>query len=149
MPKFRLQPVLKLRQHREEQRKRELAEALAVERRLKDDALRLAQLRQAQAEQSRRRQKEGLLDIRAIIEVRTFIGLLDRRIHEQLCRVAGAEHESALRRAVLVRAMKDRKALDVLRQRAMLAQRLEEARRETAELDEVGGRRFAAAGADL
>jgi len=131
-----------LRQHREDLRKRELAEALAVETRLKQEALRLARLRQHQADEFRTRQQAGPLDMRAIIDCRAFIGLLDRRILEGLQDVAKAEHATAGHRQNLVQAMKDRKAIEVLQQRAMNREQLAQARRETAELDDISTRRF-------
>jgi flagellar export protein FliJ len=147
MAKFRLQPVLKLRKHREEARKRELAVALGEENRRKELALRLARLRQEQLQEVRRAQQAGTLDIRSLIELKAYVGLLDRRIVEQLGLVAEAERETAARREVLVAAMKDRKALEVLERRHVERLRGEEARRETAELDEVGARMHSPAAA--
>ena len=140
MAKFRLAPVLKLRLHREELRKRELAVALADENRLKEVVLRLARLRQDQADEFRRQQQAGQLDVRAIIERKTFIGLLERRIREQLVVVARAEQQTQQRRQELLAAMKDRKALDVLHERHNERVRQAEARQETMALDEIGGR---------
>jgi flagellar FliJ protein len=138
--KFRFQSVLKLRRHREDRRKRDLAGALAVENRRKQAALHYARMRQDHAGNLRRRQQRGSLDVAALIEHKAYIGLLDREIGRQLQSVAAAERETARRRDVLVDAMKDRKALEVLRQRALEARRADEARRETAELDEVAAR---------
>lgn len=137
MKPFRLQPILKLRQYAEDLRKRELAKALAEEQRRKDVVLRLADSRQQQAEKLRDRHLETDIDVRGLIEHRQYIGLLEREIHLHLRGVATAEHETRLRRAATVEAMRDRKALDVLRER-FEARGLRQAERvETAEMDEV------------
>jgi flagellar export protein FliJ len=141
MATFRLAPVLKLRKHREEDRKRDLAAALTVENREKETALRYAELRQSQTVQLRRSQQTGgEMDIRTLIEHRSYIGLLDRELSGQLRRVAQAEHETGRRRGRLAEAMVARKALDVLRDKAAAAERAETEKAEATELDEVAVR---------
>lgn len=150
MATFRFKTVLKLRKYREDQRKHELAAALAVEQQRKDDALRFARLRQEQTERVRNRlRSEGEINVRSIIEDRSYVGLLDREIRDQLICVARAEHETSRRRTRLAEATVRRKALEVLQDRALVARQADENRRETAELDEVGLRICAAGrGAD-
>lgn len=137
MTRFRLEPVLKLRRHREEARKRELAEAVAAENERKDAALRYAQMRQEQTQAMRRQGGSGQLDMRSLIDYRVYLGRLDREIRDQLRSVAVAEKKTAERREHLTRAMVDRKAIDKLARRHAERQRLEQDRRETAELDEM------------
>jgi flagellar export protein FliJ len=137
MAKFRLAPVLTLRKHREDDRKRELAEALAEESREKQSALRFAEMRQDQATLLRQRQAAGEIDVRTLIEDRTYLGQLDREIQRQLRVVARCELETNRRRAVLVEARRDRRAMEVLQEKFLAARRAVEVRRETAELDEV------------
>jgi flagellar export protein FliJ len=137
--RFRLEPVLKLRQHREDTRKRDLAVALNGENQEKETALRYVRLRQDQIHQMRVRQEDddGPLDIRALIEHRAHIGLLDREIQGQLRAVAVAERETADRRRSVSEAMVDRKALEVIRDKALTAAQEDLTRREAAELDEA------------
>jgi len=137
MAKFRLAPVLTLRKHREDDRKRELAEALAEESREKQSALRFAEMRQNQATLLRQRQAAGEIDVRTLIEDRAYLGQLDREIQRQLRVVARCELETNRRRAVLVEARRDRRAMEVLQEKFLAARRAVEVRRETAELDEV------------
>jgi len=137
MAKFRLAPVLTLRKHREDDRKRELAEALAEESREKQSALRFAEMRQNQATLLRQRQAAGEIDIRTLIEDRAYLGQLDREIQRQLRVVARCELETNRRRAVLVEARRDRRAMEVLQEKFLAARRAMEVRRETVELDEV------------
>lgn len=151
MATFRLASVLKLRRHHEDRRQRDLAAALAVENEQKDTAMRYARMRQEQAERVRRWQRvAGELDVRALIDHRAYVGLLDREIQEKLRCVARAEHETVGRRAKLVEAMVDRKALEVLQERAADDERTRRDRAETAEIDEVALRvhAVATAGAD-
>lgn len=137
MAKFRLAPVLTLRKHREDDRKRELAEALAEESREKHSALRFAEMRQDQTTLLRQRQAAGEIDVRTVIEDRAYLGQLDREIQRQLRVVARCELETNRRRAVLVEARRDRRAMEVLQEKFLAAGRALEVRRETAELDEV------------
>lgn len=137
MAKFRLAPVLTLRKHREDDRKCELAAALAVENREKQSALRFAELRREQAGRLKESQAASQIDVRTLIEHRAYIGLLDREIQGQLRVVAKCELETNRRRTVLVEARRDRKALEVLKEKVVAAERAAEARRETVELDEV------------
>ena len=147
MARFRLEPVLKLRQHREDARKRDLAVALNDENQEKETALRYVRLRQDQIHQMRARQvtDDGPLDIRALIEHRAHIGLLDREIQGQLRTVAVAERETTGRRRKVSEAMVDRKALEVLRDKALTAEQANLMRQEAAELDEVSLRIHATA----
>lgn len=147
MARFRLEPVLKLRQHREDARKRDLAVALNAESREKEAAMRYVRLRQDQVRQMRLRQDadDGPLDIRALIEHRAHIGLLDREIQGQLRAVAVAERETSDRRRNVSEAMVDRKALEVLRDKVLSANQATLARQEAAELDEVSLRIHASA----
>ena len=148
MAKFRLEPVLKLRRHREEDRKRDLARALAVENRFKDAALHIADLRGQHATRMREGQGAGQpLDIRTLIEHRSYIGLLDREIARQLRCVALAEHETRRRRQHLAAAMVDRKAMEVLRDKVLLAAQREEERRDESEMADLAIRRYVEEGA--
>lgn len=139
MKRFRLESVLRLRKHREELRKRELAAALAAERETKDEVLRLADIRRRNAEAFRDRQDRGPVDVRQVIELKQYIGLLDRELGFRLRDVARAEHRSEACRQTVAGAMTDRKAIETLKGRAADAERREASRRETAELDEAAG----------
>ena len=142
MAKFRLQPVLMLRKHRELQRQRELALAINEEQRRKDAVLRLAALRREHAEHLRRQQKTGPLDMQSVVAHRQYLGLLGREIGFRLQGVAQAERETAQRRATMSEAMRDRKALEILEDRFRLEVRTDRDRAEMAELDEAALRNF-------
>ncbi len=137
MKKFRLQPVLKLRQYAEELRKRDLAEALAEEQRRKDFVLRIAESRNQQTALLRQQQEQSEVDVRNLIEHRQYIGLLDREIRLNLRHVAAAEQQTATRKQAVVSAMRDRKAVETLRQHFNERMRQQGERLETIEMDEV------------
>jgi len=138
MAKFRLEPVLKLRKYREEARKRDLAAAVSEEQRHKAAVLRLAGLQQEQSQVFRQQQQAGRLDMRALIAQKQYLGLLGREISFGLKGVARAEHETARQRGKVAGAMKDSKALEILRDRAVEAVLARQRRDETVELDEAG-----------
>ncbi len=134
---FRLRPVLRFRKYQEQSQKRCLAEALTVENEQKETALRYAGMRQEAAGRFRSEQEKGWLDVRRLIDRRVYISLLDRELQDQLQVVAKAELETGRRRGDLAEAMKARKALEVLEDRARRRQRAAQDRAETAEMDEV------------
>jgi flagellar FliJ protein len=138
MTKFRLEAVLKFRKHREESRKRELAKAVAEELQRKEKVLRLAELRKHESATLKVSQKPGPLDMQMVIEQRRYVGQLDREIYLRLSDVAKAEEVTAGYRKNVVEAMKDRKALDILKERFLLAAQQKAAGREAVVLDEVG-----------
>ena len=138
MAKFRLEPVLKLRKYREEARKRDLAAAVSEEQRHKAAVLRLAGLQQEQSQMFRQQQQAGRLDMRALIAQKQYLALLGREISFSLTGVARAEHETGRQRGKVAEAMKDRKALEILRDRAVEAALAQQRRDEMAELDEAG-----------
>ncbi len=142
MAKFKLEPVLRLRQHREESRKRELAVAVAIETERKEGVRRLAGMRDEQRQTLRQVQQTGTLDMETVIQERQYVGLLDREIGLSLGVVAGAERETAARRGRMIEAMKERKALEVLKERSRLAEQRREAAVEAAALDEVAAVQF-------
>jgi flagellar protein FliJ len=138
MAKFRLQTVLNLRKHREDDRKRELAGVLAAEQQRKAAVQRLADLRQKMSVIYRQIQGDGEVDIQSVIEQKRYLGFLDREVVLQLREVRRCEQVTAEYRQRLMLAMRDRKSLDVLKNRAMERARLAENRAEAADLDEVG-----------
>jgi len=138
MAKFRLQPVLKLRKHREEARKRDLAAAVSEEQRHKTVVLRLADFQREQSQVFRRQQGAGPLDMSALIAQKQYLGLLGREIRFGLQSVARAEHQTARHRGKVAGAMQERKALEILQDRAVEAASAEQRKAEMAELDEVG-----------
>jgi flagellar export protein FliJ len=142
MAKFKLEPVLRLRQHREESRKRDLAVAVAAEMERKEGVRRLARMRDEQKQTLRQVQQAGVLDMETVIQERQYVGLLDREIGLGLGVVAGAERETAVRRGRMVEAMKDRKALEVLKERSRVVERRREAAVDAAALDEMAAVQF-------
>lgn len=137
--RFRLEPVLGLRRHELERRRLELGRArvglrTAVRvRHQADDALRGGQA--LRAERVARGVSAGeLRDLERAVE--HVLG--ERARAEASVRAAEARVAQAL--GAVTSARREVRALEILREKALAEHRRELARREQAELDEVGGR---------
>jgi flagellar protein FliJ len=138
--RFKLQPVLELRERREDLLKRELGQALV--------ALSSQQERAVRAEQALERSLDHLRDE---ANVATTVHDLRQRHSEieRLRRVLGVERATARqleevaidRRADLVRASQEREALVTLRRHAHTEHRREESRHDQIAMDELAQRR--------
>ncbi|MCZ7584250.1 MAG: hypothetical protein M5R36_13440 [Deltaproteobacteria bacterium] len=139
--RFPLETVRRVRALREKQRQREFAEkkrALDEVQMRIDGAERQKAELLAQLNFERRHafdRREDLLNLRLLNEIERRRGFLR------------AERESARkdmekRRAVMMRAMTERKALDNLRERFRRAQAVEEARKDTERLSEAAIQRY-------
>jgi len=143
MPRFifRLAPVLRHRERIEEEKKmllaeeqRRLAEAKAARQRLRDRRETLA--RELVAEHRK-------LDVETLRLTYAHLDFLAREINTADWNVAKATGAVDAAREVLVRASKDRKILDRLRERAQANFDREVARAEHRELDDANARRYA------
>lgn len=144
---FRLDPVLDIRRRREEQMQGELAQAIRA-------AAEQAE-RAGLAEQAVRDAVETLRSASSqamqLLELRALNDEIDRlrRVHAyELEMAARMEDIAAERRDELIKASRDREALDGLRRRAEEAFTREEARIEQAEMDELATRRASRASRD-
>lgn len=140
--RFTLAKVLEYRRRLVDLRARDLAAAESAAAAL------AARIRALRAEQDACAAAAGdgpRLDVTRLAARTAWVALLDRRLA-----VAGAEHARALAavaeaRAALQAAWRDREVLEQLRERQQQAWAWGERRRETAELDEIGGQRRARA----
>jgi flagellar FliJ protein len=138
--RFRLQPVLDVRERIQDERQRELA-------------LKLRDLTQAQTvlaglQRDRETQRDALTrDHRSfgVDELRAayaHLAYLDRSIEDQAVRVAACNDEVAHAQAKLVTANTDRKVLETLRTRRHDAFRADAALVEQREVDDQNARRY-------
>lgn len=139
--RFRYQTLLNAREHTEQQRQRELARLLNLRTQYID---RLRGLQHGIRE-TRQNLTEGL---RGVVEPHR---IAEAAHYALTCRTQGdqwvrrlAEIEAALSRARadLAEATRQRKALELLRDRQQAAWRKEQQRRETRDLDELASQRF-------
>ena len=134
---FRLETVLKQRMTIEDQRQRDLAQVMR-ERMILEGQLR--QMQQTISE-SRQQLADGLVgrvDLGGVSNFARYSAQARLRAQAIVARLAGIEKRVAAARQLLVEAMRDRKAMEILRDREYARWRRSEAQREAAELDEVG-----------
>ncbi len=139
---FRLETVLTLRKRSEDRQRRAVAERL---RDLQQSRERLSGLHQRAADtiarvRSGRRQDE--FDVLRARQEHQWHGHLKRRIADQRQEIKDLQTTLDRERAELARRSKDRKAIDKLRERQLLAHQTEQNRRERAESDECATQMF-------
>lgn len=138
--RFRLKPVLELRERTEQQRASEHAAALdaqlAAERARDGFILRRDRLREELV------REHGGLDVATLRATYAHLDYLDRAIIDADVRVAECIRETETARLTLVEAAKERKVLETLRERRREAHDEEAALVEHRELDDMNARIF-------
>lgn len=139
--KFRYQTLFDHRQAIEEQRQRELAQQLRGRMILEN------QLRQMQdtIRESKRQLGHGLVgkvDLEAISRFAGFSGHTSLRAQQLVIKIAEFEKRVDAARAALQEAMRQRKALELLRDKHREAWLREQALREAMELDEIATQQY-------
>ena len=151
MPRFtfKLQPLLDARQRVEDARRRDVA-VLEAERGRIEDSIRR---RQASIVESRSEARDGLVGEVRPHELRSAANAsmaLMRDAQRSVLELAGVHRRLEAARSVLAEAAKERRAIELLRERREEAWREGLSRREQADLDEianvVGAERARAAG---
>jgi flagellar protein FliJ len=140
MPKvtFTLDGPLRQRRNIEQMRQRELAIALKAMQDLQDELRALDESIKQANEDARRGHMTGAIDTTYLAAHRRFIMSAQRKGMTLVQRIALAQREVNERRARVVEAAKQFKVLEKLRERQWDAFRAEHARKEFAELDEIG-----------
>ncbi len=141
---FNLQSVLDLRLQAEEQRRREMAEVLRLKLKLEE------QLRgmQQSLNQSRHALTGGLVgrvDLAQVAQFTRYQAQVRLRAQGLVIKLAAVEQAIERSRAALVHASRDRRALELLRDRRREAWMREQERRAAAELDALALQRHLAA----
>ncbi|MGA2498503.1 MAG: flagellar export protein FliJ [Tepidisphaeraceae bacterium] len=140
MPKFTftLDGPLRQRRNLEQMRQRELAIALKVMQDLQDELRTLNDAVRQANEDIRAGHMTGAIDMNFLAAHRRFIMSAQRKGLTLMQRIALAQREVTERRATVVEAAKQTKVLEKLREHQWEAFRVEHARKEFAELDEIG-----------
>lgn len=136
MGRFRLQKVLEARRILADRRQQELATALRTLVREKQ----LLQALESERETYRRQAlqvRPGRFDRHGEESLRTWIDRLSKAVHRQSQAVGRCEQRVAERRAALVAAMVEHKAIDNLRQRHHLRERRAQEALEQRQTDEM------------
>jgi flagellar FliJ protein len=136
--KFRLDPLLRIRKHAEEDRKGALAQ---VQGKLNEQTAR-ARRYDAMISQEHHALRDGLLvgtlDPRRLAHHRRYVNSMMRGLVQTLCERAGTQKEADKARAKLIEAVKQRKVLEKLRERRQADWRSQQDRVERSVLDEMG-----------
>jgi flagellar FliJ protein len=134
--KFNLEAVLRVRRATEEERQRDLAKAMRLRMILE------GQLRQMQETitQSKRDLGSGLIgrvDLDSVAQFARYSGQVAMRAQGMLQQLAVAEKQIETARERLLQASRDRKALELLRDRRLALWQAEREKKESAMLDEL------------
>ena len=137
MFKFHLQPVLNHRQFIEDTRQKEyvlLKTSLGQEQ---DQLARLAEKKRDLSEEMHKRQHQGT-NSAVLLLYNNFLGQLNKDINQQEIKIAQIEEQTRLKRAELLDAMKDRKALEKFKEKKAAEHMDLLNKQEQAFLDEIG-----------
>jgi flagellar FliJ protein len=135
---FSLEVVLEHRRLVERQRMGDLAGAQREYGVLEEELRRMNDAVQAAVEDLRRNRLVGVLDTAFLAAHRRFTNAAGRRAQEIVQKMAQAQRRVLEAKGRLAQAAKERKAVEKLRERKQAEWSAEAARREFAELDEVG-----------
>lgn len=139
---FRFQTLLAHHRREEDQRQRELAQHLRT-RMILHDQIRDMQDTIRDSKQSMADGLVGKVDLTRVGQFARYSGHAAMRARQIVQRLAGIEKQIELARATLLEATKQRKSLELLRDKHEARWRYEQNRRETNELDELATTRFA------
>ncbi len=137
MFKFRLEPVLRVRRIREDQRKKEFGEVLS---RFWEESKRLEELRRKRVEYLGALGRVGdPFRLKLAVEYARY---LEGEIKKSEERLEKLRREVEAKRRALVEAMKERKILERLREKKLEEYRREELLKEIKSFDEIASIRF-------
>jgi flagellar FliJ protein len=135
---FKLEGVLRQRKHAEQEKQRELAVKQRYFVELQNALLQLQQTMQGTNEDLRRNHLIGRLNMEFLAAHRRFLVGMQRQLMATAQRIALAERAVNEARLALGEAAKQRKAIEKLREKQLTRWREDLARREQAEMDEIG-----------
>jgi flagellar export protein FliJ len=139
---FRLQPVLTLKERREEQLQVDLAACQATEEELRQALERLRFEQRARTQQLGQLTSDGPLDLTSINAAHHYLNHVERRVEQQRVVTARARVATEETRGALTTAMQERKALEKLRERQREALRQHLRLLETTQAEETATSRF-------
>ena len=137
MFKFNLQPVLNHRQFIEDSLQKEYAHLKSRLAKQHDRLVRLEHKQQHLTEELHHKQHQGTTSSALLLYV-DFLDQLHVDIKQLAEKITGLENQTALKRAELLAAMKNRKALEKLKEKKVSEHMAILAKAEQAFLDEIG-----------
>ena len=138
---FRLEPVLRQRELVEEDRQRDLAKVLRQRMILQTQL----QNMQRSITESKHGLADGLVgkvDLDQVSHFARYSGQQSQRAHQILVRMTDLERQIQEARGLLLNATRDRKRLELLRQRRFDRWRSDQQRREAIEMDELSMQQY-------
>ncbi|MFZ7125679.1 MAG: flagellar export protein FliJ [Desulfobacterales bacterium] len=141
---FRLEPVLKHRRHLEDRARHAFSDA---ELKVRDADARLRRMKNRHAIQRddlRLRQRQGQ-HVPSMVMALHYLNILEDGIRRQKDVLAELEHDMEKRRTLLLEAVKQRKAIEKLKEKQNAQWRQSQDRRERAFIDELSVTRFVSA----
>jgi flagellar FliJ protein len=139
--KFTLEALLRQRKRLERQRQRDLA-LLQRDMRQLEEELRQLGASMASTTQLVRSRMVGKLDMAFLAAHRRYLLSMQMKGQSLMQRMATLKPQIENRRGLLLAAAKDRKAIEMLRQRRLEQWQAEQNRKENAELDEISNQLF-------
>jgi flagellar FliJ protein len=135
---FQLEAVLKHRKNREQEKQRALAVVQGELTKLHNELMALDQSVKSANDDMRQNHLTGKLDLVFMAAHRRFLVATQMRAGELIQQMTGVQRQVDAARKELAAAAKDRKVIEKLRERQHARWAADIARKETAEMDEIG-----------
>lgn len=139
--RFRLQPLMKLREADRDRCREELAEAYRADQFLADRQAELLQEIEEAKELTRNQSQPGTVSVDALLDTHRYEIVLTAQLNQVAMKRNQVAEEVERRRQALVEADRELRILEKLRERHAREFRRHEEKLETRQLDEVGLRR--------
>ena len=140
--RFRLQPVLRLRQQQQDQKKRRVAELIDQVNTEQNHALALAQGMQTEGETLKQQYLAGKIDLAWVAQYRRFVTATQQAINERIRRVGVIQHDLQRARLDLSEAAKQTKILEKLREKQKKRYQAALDRIEVSQIDDIATRAY-------
>ena len=138
--KFPLEGVLRHREHEEEQCQRNLARVQQQMREAQESLRELDQTMKGCADDVRQNRLIGKLDLGFLAAYRRYTASVQRKGTQMAQKMALIQREIDMAKKAVAEAAKQRKIIEKLREKQLERWKLDLARKEAAELDEIGTR---------
>lgn len=135
--RFRLQPVLRLRQQQQDQKKRRVAELIDQVNAEQSHALTLAQGMQAEGETLKKQYLAGKVNLAWVAQYRRFVTATQQAINERIRRVGVIQGDLQRARLDLSQAAKQTKILEKLREKQQKRHKEALDRIEISQIDDI------------
>jgi flagellar protein FliJ len=135
---FKLEPLLRQRKRDEQERQRELAQRELVVVNLQHELKRLDESLKGASDDLRNNHLTGAIDISFLTAHRRFLLSMKRQGAGLIQQIAAAQAHVDQARLKLIEAAKQRKVMEKLREKQFARWREGQARREQADMDEIG-----------